>query len=65
MRAFELEADFDLRRSPALYTIDLNCIVSMLKMTASAGWVVNLCDGNYLQLTEAEYDRMLREWKEG
>jgi hypothetical protein len=60
MRAFELWPDPDIQRERA-YVIDLDAIVVMSE--ARGEWHVEFSSGNYLNLTEDEYDQMLAAWK--
>lgn len=60
MRAFELWPDPEVQRERA-YVIDLDSIVVMSE--AHGEWHVEFSSGNYLNLTEDEYDQMLAAWK--
>lgn len=60
MRAFELWPDPEIQRERA-YVIDLDAIVVMSETRGE--WHVELSSGNYLNLTEEEYDQMLAAWK--
>ncbi|MGH7616656.1 MAG: hypothetical protein ACREPM_05455 [Gemmatimonadaceae bacterium] len=61
MRAFELWPDPAIQRERS-YVIDLDSIVVMSE--ASGGeWHVEFSSGNYLNLTEEEYDQILAAWK--
>jgi hypothetical protein len=62
MRAFELWPDPGIQRERA-YVIDLDSIVMMSEMPGGREWHVDFSTGNYLNLTEDEYDLMLAAWK--
>ena len=61
MRAFELLPDPEISRERA-YIVDLDSIV-MMSEAVNGEWHVEFSSGSYLNLTEAEYDRMLAAWK--
>ena len=61
MRVFELWPDPDVNRERS-YTIDLDSIVMMSELPARE-WHVDFSSGNYLNLTEDEYDQILAAWK--
>jgi len=61
MRAFELFPNEEVNRERA-YTIDLDSIVTMSEAPGRE-WHVDFSSGNYLNLTEDEYDQILAAWK--
>jgi hypothetical protein len=61
MRAFELWPNPEINRVLA-YTIDLDSIVTMSE-APTGEWHVDFSSGNFLNLTEDEYDQMLAAWK--
>lgn len=61
MRPFELSPNPAVNRERA-YTVDLDAIITMSELPGRE-WHVDFSSGNYLNLTEDEYDQMLAEWK--
>jgi hypothetical protein len=61
MRPFELWPDPAISRERA-YIVDLDSIVMMSELPGRE-WHVDFLSGNYLNLTEDEYDQMLAAWK--
>jgi hypothetical protein len=61
MRPFELWPDATVNRERA-YIIDLDQIVTMSELPGKE-WHVDFSSGNYLNLTEDEYDQILVAWK--
>ena len=61
MRPFELWPDPSVNRERA-YLIDLDSIVMMSELPGKE-WHVEFSSGNYLNITEDEYDQILAAWK--
>jgi hypothetical protein len=62
MRPFELWPNPLANRERA-YVIDLDAIVTMSELPGRE-WHVDFSSGNYLNLTEDEYDQILAAWKD-